>query len=80
MEPNLAEFTAEIMSNRDEWDFLLEKLVISLAPAIFNNNASAEDVVAVAHSLIEELYACRELHRQCFPKTKPNTNHAIIEN
>lgn len=80
MNPSLSEYAEEIMRGRGEYDLLLEKLVISMAPAYFLEGLSAEDIVQGAINLRQELYGVAESYRQNYPRTKPKSTNAIPKN
>lgn len=74
MRPDFIEYAASIMDARTEYDLLLEKLVIALAPTYFSEDLSAEAIVSGAQEIREELYAMKENYfseypKQSFPKS-----------
>jgi hypothetical protein len=77
MKPSFLEYAEEIMKDRGEYDLLLEKLVISIAPVYFSEGLSAEAIVQGAISLREELYGVAESYRQNYPRTKLESTNAI---
>jgi hypothetical protein len=80
MKPSFLEYAEEIMRDRVEYDLLLERLVISMAPAYFSEGLSAEAIVQGAISLREELYGVAESYQQNYPRTKPTSTNAITQN
>jgi hypothetical protein len=70
MKPTFLEYAEEIMKDRVEYDLLLEKLVISMAPTYFEQGLSAETIVQGAINLREELYGIHSSYRENYPRTK----------
>jgi hypothetical protein len=75
MRPNFIEYAESIMASRTEYDLLLEKLVIALAPTYFTEDLSAEAIVSGAQEIREELYAMKENYFSEYPKQRlPKSN------
>jgi hypothetical protein len=75
MKPNFIEYAESVMASRTEYDLLLEKLVIALAPTYFTEDLSAEAIISGAQEIREELYAMKENYFSEYPKqslAKPN--------
>jgi hypothetical protein len=75
MRPNFTEYAESVMAARNEYDLLLEKLVIALAPTYFSEDLSAEAIVSGAQEIREQLYDMKELYFSEYPKqslTKSN--------
>ena len=71
MRPDFTQYVDSMMSQRSEYDMLLEKLVIALAPTYFSEDLSAEAIVSGAIEIREELYAAKENYFSEYPRTLP---------
>lgn len=75
MRPDFIEYAESIMGARTEYDLLLEKLVIALAPTYFSEDLSAEAIVSGAEEIREQLYDMKENYFSEYPKQSlPKSN------
>jgi len=68
MRPNFNEYAESEMASRTEYDLLLEKLVIALAPTYFTEDLSAEAIVSGAEEIREQLHDMKECYFSEYPK------------